>query len=206
MALSKYDKTKRHKQYTQLPKGAYVVKIMGAKEVDKIDEDGKRKHYISFIFDIAEGEYAGYYKKIFDANTDPDRKWPNDGTFNLNIPDEGTPEFFATNYGSFFGDLEDSNDGYVFNGEPDKKGYFPQLVGKLIGGKFCIEQTEYNGRIYDHTKLRWTCVAEDVRMGKAGNMPNDKLIGSKHITARSAQADPDGFMEIPNNAAEEIPF
>lgn len=32
MALPTYDKTKRRQSFQQLPKGAYVIKIKGAKE------------------------------------------------------------------------------------------------------------------------------------------------------------------------------
>ena len=80
-----------------------------------------------------------------------------------------------------------------------------KLKNKLIGGKFSNEQTEYNGKIYDHTKLRWTCVADDVRKGKPGNMPKDKLLASN--TPQPAPAtDADGFMNIPDGAEEELPF
>lgn len=201
MALPSYDKTKRRKAFTQLPKGAYVIRIVGAKEIEK-DEGEKHKHYISIIFDIAEGEYAGIYKKMFEASTDPDKKWPNDGTFNLNVPDDGTPDFFLVNYNTFFGDLEDSNGGFVFSGD------VKALKGKLIGGKFHIEQTEYNGRIYDHTRLKWTCVADDVRKGNAGALPQDKLIGAASGTGRKGgtSSGSSDFVEIPDDAEEEYPF
>ena len=53
--------------------------------------------------------------------------------------------------------------------------------------------------------MRWTCVAEDVRQGKAGKLPNDKLIGSGTAT-KSAPASDNSFMDIPEGSGEEIPF
>ena len=88
------------------------------------------------------------------------------------------------------------------------------LKGKLLGGKFHIEQSEYNGNVYDHTKLRWTCVADDVRQGKAGKLPADKLIdGRSGAGAIRRETDPftgaastDDFVSIPEGAEDEVPF
>lgn len=195
MALPTYDKSKRKKSFERLPKGAYVVVIKAAKQED--NKSGKGSH-LSIAFDIAEGEYKGVYQKQFDANTNEDKKWPNDAIFYLNIPDDKSPEWTESNWNTFFADLEDSNDGFVFTG--DEKA----LKGKLIGGKFHIEQSEYNGKVYNHTRLRWTCVADDVRNGKAGQLPDDKLIAGSAASAPAVGSD--GFMQIPEGADEELPF
>jgi hypothetical protein len=195
MALPTYDKSKRKKTFEALPKGAYVVKIAGAKE-------GQNKNggdHLAIAFDIAEGEYKDFYAGIFAANTNEDKKWPNDAVYYLNVPDDSSKQYIWDNWNTFFADLEDSNNGFVFAGDPKT------LKGKLIGGKFALEQTEYNGNIYDHTRLRWTCVAQDVRDGKAGKMPKDKLISNAQ-TAPAPRADSDGFMSIPEGAPEELPF
>jgi hypothetical protein len=75
----------------------------------------------------------------------------------------------------------------------------------MIGGKFYIEQSEFNGNIYDHVRFRWSCVADDVRNGKAGQLPKDKLIdggtGSSGYGSGS-----DEFMKIPDTIDEELPF
>ena len=200
MALPTYDKSKRKKSFTMLPKGAYVVKIMSAKETKNKNNGGS---HIAMAFDIAEGEYKDFYKKQFDANTSEDKKWNNDAVFRLTVPDDNSEQFVWDNWNSFFADLEDSNNGFVF------KGNAASIKGKLIGGKFHIEQTEYNGRVCDHTRLRWTCIAEDVRQGKAGALPNDKLVtaGSGRQQQNTMPATPDGFVKIPDDVTEEeIPF
>lgn len=198
MSLPTYDKSKRRKNFEQLPKGAYVVKILGAKQEKNRNNDNQ---HITLAFDIAEGEYKGYWDRRFQsmkANND-DAKWPNDAIFYLTVPADGSPQYVFDTWNTFFADLEDSNNGFVFDGDISK------LKNKLIGGKFSNEQTEYNGKIYDHTKLRWTCVADDVRKGKPGNMPKDKLLASN--TPQPAPAtDADGFMNIPDGAEEELPF
>ena len=189
MALPSYDKSKRRRTYEQLPKDAYVLKILGAKEEKSKNSDSS---YISIAFDIAEGEYAGFYDKQFQANTSEDKKWPNDAIFRITIPTDESKDFIWTNYNSFFADLEDSNSGFVFGGD------LKTLRGKFIGGKFHIEQNEYEGTVYDHTRMKWSCVADDVRQGKAGKLPNDKLIDAgkgRHAAAPSPTSS-DGWMAV----------
>lgn len=200
MPLPTYDKSKRRKTYEALPKDAYVVIIKGAKI--EPNKSGAGEH-ITIIFDIAEGKYKDFYLRQFEANTNEDKTWPYDAVFRINIPYEGCEDWLWTNYNTFFADLEDSNNGFVFDGD------IKSLRNKLIGGKFHIEQSEYNGNVYDHTRLRYTCVADDVRNGKAGKLPNDKLIetGSGRSGRRGAAAPADtGFISVPDDAEEELPF
>lgn len=195
MALPTYDKSKRHKSYEQLPKGAYVIKIIGAKE--ETNRNGGGTH-LTIAYDIAEGEYKDIYAEQFSRNTASDKKWPYDAMYYLTVPSDSSLQYVWDTWNTFFADLEDSNGGYVFAGD------LKALKGKLIGGKFHIEQSEYKGSIYEHTRLKWTCPADDVRKGKPGNMPKDKLIGDAR---RGSAEQDDGFMALPDSVDdEELPF
>ena len=199
MALPTYDKSKRRTSFEQLPKGAYVIKIMGAKE----DTWPSGDKVLKIAFDISEGKYAGFYQTAFDRNTNEDKQWPFDAVFNLNIPTDNSPQYVWDNWNTFFADLEDSNNGFVFSGD------IKTLRNKLIGGKFHITQTEYKGNVYDHTRMKWTCPAEDVRSGKFGKLPNDKLIGAGKTVARPVKNEEglDGFLTLPEDTdEEELPF
>ena len=196
MALPTYDKTKRRKSFTQLPKGAYVVKIKAAKEEAKKSGSGS---HLKIAFDIAEGENRAFYQNQYDNRTDENKQWPNDAVYYLTIPTDGSESWVWDNWNTFFADLEDSNNGFVFAGDPKT------LKDKLIGGKFHLEQSEYRGKIYNHTRLKWTCVAADVRNGKAGALPNDKLIAGS-ATPSAPKTDANGFMDIPEGMDEEVPF
>ena len=198
--IPSYDKSKRKKEYEQLPKGAYVVKIIDAKE--EPNRNGSGTH-LTILFDIAEGEYAGIYKRQYDNNSNVDKKWPVDGTYYLNVPDDNSQQFAWDNWNSFFADLEDSNNGFVFQGGDPRP-----LKGRLIGGKFRIEQRPYNDQIYESTRLHWTCVADDVRNGKAGKLPNDKLVNAAP-TLRSSYPKPapeGAFVNVPEGLDDELPF
>lgn len=197
MALPKYDKSKRRRTFEQLPKGAYVIRIKGAKEEQNKNNSGS---HLTIIFDIAEGDYAGFYMKQYESNGSEDKKWPNDATYYLTVPNDNSPEYVWTNWNTFFGDLEESNNGFVFGGD------LKTLKEKLLGGKFAIEQSAGNdGTVYDHTRLRWTCVADDVRNGKPGKMPNDKLVSASSGNQAPAAAAP-GFVPIDDDTDEELPF
>lgn len=197
MALPSYDKSKRKAPFEMLPKGAYVIRIMGAKEENNKNSSGS---HLTIIFDIAEGEYKGFYGDLFEKNTNEDKKWPADATYYLSVPEAGSPQWMLDGWNTFFADLEDSNNGYVFAGNPK------ELKNKLIGGKFAIEQTEYQGKVYDHTRLRWTCVADAVRNGKTGRMPNDKLLSGKKTAAAASDSGPQEWMNVPDSSEEELPF
>ena len=82
-------------------------------------------------------------------------------------------------------------------------------------GKFRIEQTEYKGVIYDHTRLAWTCVADDVRIGNTGKMPKDKLIeritsgyeaDKRNVNPFTGRPDGDDFDSVQEETEEEIIF
>jgi hypothetical protein len=194
MALPTYNKNARRKIFETLPKGAYVVKIIGVKQEKWPSGD----EVLRIAFDIAEGEYKGFYQKQFDVNTNEDKKWPFDAVFSLNVPNDKSQDYVWTNWNTFFADLEDSNNGFAFNGDVKK------LKDKVIGGKFHIEQREYKGNVYDHTKFKWSCIADDVRSGNVGKMPNDKLVSS--VKKPSLSGSDDDFMDIPDGAEEEVPF
>lgn len=185
--LPTYEKTQRT-PFSPLPKGAYVCVIKGAQILPNKNGNGQ---HIEISFDIAEGEYKGFYAEQYKANLNEDKVWSYDARYNLNIPHDGCENWVWQKYNDFLSDLEDSNDGYVCKDERTMK-------GKVFGGKFRIEQTEKNGNIYNHTKLAWTCTADAVRQGKAGRMPNDKMYTPPHN---------DGFMDIPGSADDDgLPF
>ena len=182
----------------KLPVGGYICKILNPEVAEY-----SWGNVLVLNIDVDQGEYKGFYQKQFDSNTNEDKKWPYDAVYYLNVPQDDSKEYVWTNWNTFFADLEDSNKGFIFDGDVKK------LKGKLIGGKFHIKQTEYNGNVYDRTKLKWTCVAEDVRKGKAGKMPQDKLIGQGQRSpapAAASSSELDGFVNLPAGGDEDLPF
>ena len=190
MSLPKYDKSKRKKSFETLPKGAYVIRILN------VTEDANRKGFgthLTIRFDIAEGEYKGFYQAQFDRNTNEDKKWPFDAVYYLSVPQDGSPEYYWTNWNTFFADLEDSNKGFIFDGDVKK------LKGKLIGGVFHIKQSAKGDKVYSNTKMKWSCVADDVRNGKITRFPDDVIVQKNAQTI-------DDFVNLPDGTDEKAPW
>ena len=184
---------KEQVEWEQLPKGAYVIKLMNVKEEANKNSSGT---HLAIAFDIAEGEYQGFYKKAFENDTREDKKWNNDAVIYINCPEDNSQQWVIDNFNKFITAVEDSNEGYHWSW--DEK----TLKNKLVGAKFCIEQSEYEGKIYDHTKAKWFIAAKKIRDGKYGKLPNDRL-----ITNSKTNDGPSDFVNIPDNiTAEEIPF
>ena len=191
MKVPQYNKENRKtvSNYEQLPKGNYVCKIMGIEEVTS--KNGNRGIKVSF--DIAEGDYKDFYTKKYQADDREDKKWSPDAVYWISIPYDDCPGYIQDGWDTFWANVEESNNGYVFNGNEKT------VKGKTFGGFFRIEQTEYNGRIYDHTRLAKTCIAQDVRDGKATWSPKDKLLDQ-------SSGSNDDFIAIPENAPVDLPF
>ena len=95
MPLPTYDKTKRKQTFQQLPKGAYVVVIKNAKEVP--NKNGAGTH-LEIAFDIAEGEYKGFYMAQFEQSTSEDKKYSRDAYYYLNVPDDNSKPYVWDNW------------------------------------------------------------------------------------------------------------
>lgn len=184
-----YNKNNRRQSFDQLPKGAYVCKIMHLEEATS----KKGNSMIKIYFDIAEGDYKDFYKKQYEADTREDKVWSYDATYHLTIPTEGCIPFITEQWDTFWADIEDSNNGFVFDGDEKK------AEGKTFGGLFRIEQTEANnGNVYDHTRLAFTRIAQDIRDGKITKLPKDKLVGT--------EGSADDFVNVPETTAEDLPW
>lgn len=188
-----YNKENRKKPtyFSQLPKGAYVCKILHVEE----RESKAGNPMIVINFDVAEGEHKDFYKKQYEANENEDKHWSYDAMFYLSVPYEGCKPFITEQWDTFWANIEDSNNGYVFDGNEKK------IVGKTFGGVFRLEQTESNnGNIYDHTRLAYTTISQDVRDGKVTKLPKDKLVGNEPLNS-------DDFINAGTDSAmEDLPW
>ena len=65
-----YENVKAYGDYEQLPKGAYILKILNA-------ETGESQYgqFVKISCDIIDGEYAGFFQRDFDNQQSEDKKW-----------------------------------------------------------------------------------------------------------------------------------
>ena len=169
-----------------LPKGGYVVKIEGARV-----EEYSWGSVLVVAIDVAEGEYAGFFRRQFDANLNEDKKWK--GTFRLTIPDENS-QYFASNkrvFNNFIYSLETSNNGYHFDWDETK------LKGKFFGALYREKEFESNsGDIITTTECGGSTDIASIRSGDF-RLPKDKLLERK-------PADYNAFANVPTD--DDLPF
>ena len=185
-----YDDVKVGGDFKILPAGGYVCEILKAEET----RSSAGKDMIKVAFDIADGEFAGYFKDMFDnwraSAEDPKSvKWPFTGTkWILLLNNEGKTN---RDFKSFCTALEDSGVGVWKNDVFDAA----SLKGAKLGIIFRREEQEYN-----HA-TSWRTVPWGFRSVKtieegSFSVPEDKPLPQKTIT----EADSFSVME------DDIPF
>ena len=111
-----------------LPAGGYVAQIQSARV-----ESYHWGTVLVIAYDVIEGEHKDHFRKQFEENNDPNRKWK--GTFRLTVPNEKS-QYFATEkrtFNNFIFALEESNSGYHFDW--DEKHLKGKFFGALVRNK-----------------------------------------------------------------------
>lgn len=151
-----------------LPKGAYVVKIMDAKEETYTDKNGGSFSKLAISFDIAEGDQKDFYAAQYRSQTQEDKKWK--GVYRVYCPkDDGSPEDARTqsNFKALMDAIEESNPGYHWDWNEGG------LKGKIVGCLFRLEEYNFNGYNGWSTRPVYCIPAAKVRNGDF-KLPNDK--------------------------------
>ena len=118
------------KGYPQLPEGPYVAKIMAVK-LEGFEPD----QTLILRLDVAEGNYAGYYAKRFQHDTErKNAQYPAKykGDFRLRVPNPESkksqyPESDLANFNEAVYKIQESNPGYHWDWNEDG------LKGLLVG-------------------------------------------------------------------------
>ena len=173
-----------------LPAGGYVAKIMDA-SVIKYDWG----EVLKIDFDIAEGEYKGFFTNDYRTNTSDNKKWR--GNYRINIPNENNQYFDSQrkSFNNLIACLEETNAGYHFDWDEAK------LKGKGIGVLFRNKEWEYNGSTGWTTECCAVTTAKDIREGNF-KMPKDKPLKAK--AANSGAYSETAFAPVDDDA--DLPF
>ena len=163
-----------------LKAGGYVCKITSV-------EDVPEKEYLYVEFDVAEGEYKDYYKKLQEAKN----FWG--GSMYKSYKEKALPMLKR-----FCSAVTKSNPGYIFDAgaqNNDEK----TLNGKLIGLVFFEEEYIGNdGSIKTRIKVDYETDIAKIRQGDFKVKPKKLLPDDQKTTG--------DFVSVPEGAAEEIPF
>ena len=165
-----------------LKAGGYVCKITNV-------EDVPSKEYLYVEFDIAEGEFKDYYKKLQEAKN----FWG--GSFYKSYKEKALPMLKR-----FCSAVTKSNAGYIFDAgaqNSDEK----TLKGKFIG--LVLFEEEYiknNGELGRRLKVDYECDVEKIRKGEF------KVKELKRLPEDQRPKENTDFVNVPDNSADEIPF
>lgn len=191
----RYQEAQPYTQQERLPVGGYVIEI---KNVEYKENDWGDT--IILFFDIAEGEYKGFYAQNYKNQTSEDKKWK--GTYRLPVPkDDGSEqdEWRMRRFKTVMDAFEDSNRGYRWHWEEQT------LKGKTVGALFNNKEYDFKGRHGFFTNCHSLINVERIRNGDF-KIPDDTLLKPSASSQTGPATDPDGFVNIPDGADEELPF
>ena len=167
------------------PAGPYICVIRKV-------EDFSKQEYLKVTYDIAEGEYAGYYDKR--RADHPDWLWT--GAYVKSYKQKALPMFKR-----FCSAVSKSNGSFIFDGNTvnaDEK----TLAGKKIGLVF--QEEEYYSNSGDlKTRL---IISSEFPIDKLSIQKVPAVKRVKDDTAPATGAVNDGFMNIPDALSDEVPF
>lgn len=183
----------------QLPKGKYICVI---KQV-AVQENRRGGDQIVILFDIADGDYQGFYQKLYDADraqNPSEAKWR--GVFKQDIEDKGLSWFKG-----IITSIERSNN-FIF--QWDKENNEKTLAGKKFGGVF--RRRQYEKENGDRPIITELFRIRSIAGLAEAEIPEDSLLEDTNKPAQVQKPAPssaigDGFMNIPEGVDNEgIPF
>lgn len=170
-----------------LPAGKYICVIRKVEDVED-------REYLKITYDIAEGEYKGYYDRIRAEH--PDWAWI--GAYVKSYKPAALPMFKR-----FCSAVNRSNGNYVFDAGTVNDNE-QTLVGKKFGVILNTEEYYSNSgekrtRLYVHTEM-------PVEKLEGARMPAPKTLAEDTTRPAGGAKSDDSFMAIPAGGAVEIPF
>jgi len=179
-----FENTQAYGDFETLPAGGYKCVI---KEV-KCNEASNGKEFLKVSFDIAEGEYADFYKRKYLNDSRQDKKWSGVAA----IFTEGyEPNSTNPKFKGMVTALEESNSGYKFDWNEEN------MKGKKIGIVMREEEFEgYDGSIHTATKF-----SRFVSYDKAEDA---KIPAIKKLPEKGDAFD--SFTTVSGDTGDDLPF
>lgn len=177
-----------------LPAGVYVAKIISAKE-----ENDQYGDIIALAVEVVEGEYKGYYKRLYDSRSGGQYEAKYKGSIRLRIPtgfEDDSTMWRRRSFESNIWAIEDSNNGYRFDWT------CKSLIGKLVGINVREREWEMNGNTGITTEIARLESVVDVRSGAAKPLKRRALKKPAVTLAETAAA----AALTPAEPDEEFPF
>ena len=191
-----YDATQESGSFTPVELGGHHMIIKQVSETKA--KSGKAM--VVVLFDFAKNDkQADYMKNDFDRDTRDEKKWPRTGTEYIVVEDKDGN--CSRKFKTFISCFEKSNNCQAVWGEK----FTAQFKGKKIGGVFGEVENEYNGKVTMRHELRYFC--QDSAADGASIPSPQYLNGSSPAPKESGTENAsNGFMNVPEDSEDEIPF
>ena len=162
----------------RLKAGGYICVILACKK-EQSQKTGKEMLVVNF--DIAEGDYKGFYMERYKNaprdNANPvEPKWQ--GKYYIVLEGEG----FEGRLKAFITSIEESNQGYTWDWNEDN------LKGKTFGGIFREEEFIYNNEVRTNVKLWQVRSTKTIKNGDF-EIPRKKELPAEEKNNNNASLD-----------------
>lgn len=197
-----YDEAKASGEFTPVELGGHYCTIKQVSET----KSSSGKDMIVVLFDFCPPDkQAGYFTKDFQADSRPDKKWPFAGSKWIMVNDYEDASKTSRQFKTFCSCVEKSNNYEIKWGVEN---WAQQFKGKKIGAVYGEEENEYNGKTFMRPAVKWFCRIDAV---DGAAIPEPKYLKGKTAKAGSVVNTPtpkvdDGWMNMPEDTDEEIPF
>ena len=180
--------------FGRLPAGNYIGKIKSAKV-----EEFNWGSFLVIAFDITEGDYAGWFQKMFDSDSSDTKKWK--GTCRIKIPNASSQYFVSEkrNFENAIACIEESNPRFHWDWDETK------LKGKVAGFRFRDKEfLNTFGEVIEFTECLNLASVDDVKTGKA-KLLKPKKLKDEEKPASSAPVEPIKDLDV-IDADDDLPF
>lgn len=186
-------------EFTPLPAGGYVCVIVNA----AIGKSKAGRDMLTLAVDISQGSFAGYFRDEFERlkKFDPNRKWPNSGTYRQLILDS------SGNVGGFFrgliDNIEHSNQNFRINSDDFEPA---TLIGKFCGFVFGEEPyTKNDGSEGKRVVIKFPTTVEKINSGDF-KIPDAKKSSPQKKSSDTVSSDDDPFAQAEPVDNDDTPF
>lgn len=197
---SGYDEAKASGEFTPVNLGGHYAIIKQVSE----RQSSTGKDMIVVLFDFCKPDkQVDYFANQFNNDDRENKKWPFAGTKYIMVNDYNDPSKTSKNFKTFCTCVEKSNNYQIAWGG---NAWAQQFKNKFIGVVFGEEENEYEGKITMRRNPRWFCNLDRV---ETSGVPTPKYlngISPAQTTTNDKAEGVDGFLNIPDDMAEEIPF
>ena len=198
---SGYDEAQTSGEFTPVNLGGHYAIVKQVAE----RQSSTGKDMIVVLFDFCEPDQQKKYFETMYNNDDrgQDKKWPFNGSKYIMVADYNDPKRTSRAFKTFCTCVEKSNN---FKIQWGGDSWAQQFKGKKIGIVYGAEENEYDGRITMRYVPKWFCSWDSVATAKIPAPIYLDKTGPSQSSKLTGPSDPNGFMEIPAGAEEEIPF